>query len=726
MYYQQFEEMDCGAACLRMVARAYGREYGLEELRERTGLSKRGVSLLGISEGAESIGLETLALPLSLNQLKQDVPLPCILPWRGNHFVVLYGIEDDTFYVADPDPRVQLTTLGPEELLLGWSRETDSRGEGVGNVLVLEPTASFKEATSERSVSLWRRLRPYLQPYRGMLLTLLVGLGTVVVIQIAVPLLIREMVDAGVVLDDPDFIWLVVIAQAVLLGMVTVLTAIRGSVLAYVGERTKLVSVSQYLSKLLRLPLAYFDSRSKGDLLQRINDHDRLGDLLSADTVLRLLGLVTFLAFTIVLAAWSWLVFALSLMGSALNVAWARYYLNKQRRHEQGLRGRENREVEQLIELVEGIADIKQYGIADRKRWAWERQRVERTNAETSTQSGERHRRTGSLVIGQVTALAITLVSATAVVQGVLTIGTLVAIHYLLAQMSNPVENYARLTTTYRQLVQTLERIEEVKTKQEERLTSKEVVKHLPGGALSLHSVSFRYNVPQAVEAMRNLTLNIPEGRVMAIVGASGSGKSTLLKLLLGFYTPTGGEILLGDRPLTDYPLAAWRERAILVNQESYLFTDSIAGNITMGSEPIDQERLLRAVQVTQIEGFIQQLPAGFATVVGPAGLGLSRGQRQRLLLARALYHRPAYLFLDEATSGLDAFMEVTIMDELLKYMQGSTVVIVAHRHATFERADHIVMLENGSLIEHGSHEQLMKDRQNYFRLVRNQTILGS
>jgi ATP-binding cassette subfamily B protein len=728
-YYRQYEEMDCGAACLRMVAQAHGMSYGLEELRERTHLSRSGVSLLGISEGAESIGLQTLALPVTVTQLGTDIPLPCILPWRGSHFVVLYGLEDGSFLIADPDPTVQLTTISIDDLTQHWAHTVDERGQPIGNVLVLEPTPEFshRSAAQTKTTDHWQYLKTYLGGHRTELMHLLLGLVLATALQIAFPFLIRALVDQGIVLRDPGFVTLVVVAQGVLLFSTVVLAAVRRNLLIYLSGRANVGMVSEYLAKLLRLPLDYFDSRSTNDILQRVLDHDRLRAFFSGETILRVLGLTAYLAFAVVLLVWSLPIFLLFLAGTLVQALWVRRNVRRHRGSASSRLQDDTHDADQLVELVEGIADLKQYRAGTQKRWAWERHRVARARNEQSRQRSEQWQRSVSTVIIQATALAISFVSATAVIDGRLSIGTLVAIHYVMAQLGNPATEIGRLLEGYEDSRRALERIAEVRQKEEEAsTTTDQPLIHYPKGDLVLQDISFSYPVPQSIPVIDGLSLRLPEGKLTAIVGPSGSGKSTLLKLLLGFYSPTAGSIKLGDHPLSDFPLESWRQQIALVSNEGYLFTDSIAANLSLGYDTIDQDRLRQVARIAQIESFIDQLPNGYATVIGPRGLSVSRGQRQRLLLARALYHRPAYLLLDEATSGLDAFMEVTIMDELLKYMEGSTIVTVAHRYATFERADQIVLLEQGKIVEQGKHDALMQDRRHYYRLVQNQIMLGS
>ncbi|MBB4077883.1 ATP-binding cassette subfamily B protein [Lewinella aquimaris] len=727
-YYRQFEEMDCGATCLRMVARHHGQEYALEELRERTRLSRNGVSLLGISEGAESIGLQTLALPATLAQLEEDIPLPCILPWRGNHFVVLYKIVDGIFHLADPDPTVELTEVSRVDLVAGWSHQVSENREYVGNVLVLEPTPAFRrrKASSGYGGSL-RYVAGYVLSHGKLLANLGAGLLLALVLQLLLPFLLKSMIDLGIVLNDPNFITVVIIAQAVLLLTTTLLAGLRRYILIHIGGRVNVNLVSDYISKLTRLPMEFFDSRSRGDILQRIHDHDRLQEFLTGSTLFRIFNLLNFVAFSVVLLFWSGTVFAIFFVGTLLQVAWVAYFQSRKRKLDTEYFQQSAANNEQLMEIIDGMGEIKQNNAGVQRRWTWERQRAKLYQTTLAINNYDQYQQTVGSLINQFKNLLITLVAALAVTNGSLTIGALVAIFYILAQLNSPIEDLSEFFRGYQESLISLERMNEIYSKADEQSAEEHRMRVVPGdGDIELRELSFHYNIPKAPWVLREVDARIRAGQITAIVGPSGSGKSTLLKLLLGFYQPTEGTILLGGTRLTTIDQRFWRDQVGMVSQDGFIFGDTIARNIVLNEEAIDQERLLEVVKIAQIEQFIDGLPEGYRTVIGETGMGLSKGQQQRILLARAIYHRPPYLFLDEATTGLDAFTEVTIMDNLFNYMKGSTIIIVAHRYSTFERADDILVIEDTQIVERGSHRDLMAERSSYYRLVKNQTLLGS
>ena len=726
-YYHQMEEMDCGATCLRMVARHYGRFYPLERLREKTRISREGVSLLGISEGAESIGLQTLALPVTLEQLEREIPLPCILPWDADHFVVLYKARKGKFEIADPNPRAGKRTVDRAEMLARWAGPTTDDAPPAGTVLVLETTPDFytKDKT-QLDKSSWRYIFEYFRSYSTLLWQFVIGLLLASGLQVLFPFLLKNLVDYGIVNDDIDFILLVVIAQGVLLLFTVLLAALRRYTMLYIGGRVNVRLVSDYLRKLTRLPLQFFDSRSRGDLLQRVNDHERLQNFLTGPTLVRVFSLLNFFAFAIVLALWNLGLFGIFLVGTVLNVAWVAYQESRKRDLDFRLFEQSAGGKEQLMEIIDGMQDIKQSNAAQQKRWAWERQRASLYRTRVRLSGIDQWQRSGGQVINHAKNLLITLVAATAVLRGDLSLGALVAIHYILAQLDTPLEDFTEFARGWRESMISLERMNEIHQKDDEQL-SEHALRVIPEtGDLKLHDVNFHYQIPNAPLVLQNVTAEIPAGKITAIVGTSGSGKSTLLKLIQGFYQPVSGEITVGGTNLQSIDRTFWRSVCGVVSQDGYIFNDTIARNIALGDEYVDQQRLLKAVKIANIERFIDRLPDGYGTVIGSAGVGLSRGQRQRLLIARAIYNRPRYLFLDEATTGLHAYTEVVIMDRLFEELSDSTIVIVAHRNSTFERAHKVLVVEDGRIVESGHHKQLMRDRLQYYRLVRNQTMLGS
>lgn len=749
-YHQQLEAMDCGAACLRMVARFHGRFYSLEYLRERTHISRDGVSLGGISDGAEAIGMQSLALEVSIDQLAEDIPLPCILPWGEDHFVVLHKIKGDKFHVADPDPSIGMQRISRGELLVNWTNQEGNSGSAgatpmggqqtnsadysdyaintySGTCLVLETTPEFFAKDREGvDKSSFGYVLSYIGKYRNLLYQLGAGLLLALVLQIMLPFLLKNLVDVGIVYDDRSFITLVVVAQGVLFLTLTAIAALRRWILLHIGGRVNISLISDFLNKLTRLPMQFFHSRMGADLLQRINDHERVQRFLTGQTLMSVFSFINFLAFGIVLAMWNATILAVFLAGTFLHLMWLFYFQLKKRDldHRRFDQAAENQG--QLMELIAGMSEIKLYGAERQKRWAWERNQARLYRTGLQLMYTDQMQRTGSTVLNEGKNLVITFLAATAVLNNTMSIGMLVAIHYILAQLNTVINDFTEFMRNYQESVISLERMNEIHNKAEEDKPEEKLGIVPDYGDLAVSNLEFQYTGPHSPKILQDVTALFPRGQVTAVVGSSGSGKSTLLKILMGFYQPTAGKVMLGSTKLNAIQNREWRKQIGVVMQDGFLFSDTIARNIALGEEIIDQKRLLQAVRIARIQTFIESLPMGYKTPVGEKGMGLSQGQKQRLLIARAIYKDPEFLFLDEATTGLNAFTEVLIMDELMEFFAGKTIIMVAHRHTTIQRADQIIVLESGEVVEQGRHDELMYAGASYYRLVKNQKELGN
>ncbi|MEL7376354.1 MAG: peptidase domain-containing ABC transporter, partial [Bacteroidota bacterium] len=654
-YYQQLERMDCGAACLRMVARHYGRFYSLEYLREKAGISRSGVSLLGISEAAESIGLRTLALEVTIDQLCSDIPLPCILPWGQDHFVVLYQIKkDEQFFIADPNPGRGLRRLSRAELLAEWADRNGPGGIPAGKCLVLETSPDFfakdREGLSKGHSSY---IIGHFRRYKSLVWQLAAGLVLGMILQIVLPFLIKNMIDVGVVHIDWSFVKLVIVAQAVLLLTMTLLATLRRWILLHIGDRVNISLVSDFLHKLTRLPLNFFQSRMKGDLLQRINDHERVQRFLTGRALSSVFGLFSLLAFSVVLGLWSMPVLLIFLFGTLINLSWVLFFQHRKRDLDYRRFDQSAENQSQLMELIDGMQEIKLYGAERSKRWAWERQQAGLYRTSVKTMQIDQVQRTGGQIINDGKNIFITLITVGYVLEGSMSLGMLVAIHYILAHLNTPIAEFTEFMRAYQESSISLERMNEVHDKSDEENPDRKLgIISAEDADLRLDRVRFRYGNEHAPWVLRDLSVTIPSGKVTAIVGSSGSGKSTLLNLLMGFLQPTDGKVLVGETNLAAIQNEVWRSKLGVVLQEGYIFSDTIARNIALGDEIIDEERLLSAVRIARIQHFIESLPQGYGTRVGQNGMGISQGQRQRILIARAIYRRPDYLFLDEATTG--------------------------------------------------------------------------
>lgn len=745
-YHQQMEAMDCGAACLRMVADHLGRLHSLEYLREHTHISRDGVTLAGISDGADDIGLQSLALEITLDQLREDIPLPCILAWGEDHFVVLYQVKGDKFYVADPDPSVGMHKYSYGDMQLYWatnnqSAETrqdhkfleenfkvaNSKGAATGICLVLETTPDFLAKNREDvDKSSFSYVLAYIYKYKELLYQLGAGLILACFLQWLLPFLIKSLVDVGIVYDDKNFITLIILAQGVLFVALTMIIALRRYILIQIGSRVNIGLISDFLSKLTRLPLEFFHSRMGADLLQRINDHERVQRFLTGQTIMSIFSFFNFVAFGIVLAMWNLTILGVFIAGTALHLGWLFFFQFRKRDLDHRRFDQSAESQGQLTEIIGGMSEIKLYGAERYKRWNWERNQARLYHTSQKLMYFEQVQRMGSSLLSEGKNLLITFIAATAVLNNTMSIGMLVAIHYILANLNTVISDFTDFIRHYQESIISLERMNEIHDKEEEDSPEEQLGIVPDVGNLVVEKADFQYTGPHSPKILKKIDAVFERGKITAIVGSSGSGKSTLLKVLMGFYEVTDGKVMLGTTNLNSIENREWRKKIGVVMQDGYLFSDTIARNIALGEGVIDHQRLLNAVRIARIQTFIESLPMGYKTPVGERGMGLSQGQKQRLLIARAIYKDPEILFLDEATTGLNAFMEVLIMDDLLDHFKGRTVIMVAHRHTTVARAHRIIVIESGEVVEAGAHEELLYARDTYWRMVENQKELGN
>lgn len=723
-FYQQLDAMDCGATCLRMVARYFGRYYSLEYLRELTYMGKQGVSLLGISDAAEHIGIQSLAVKTTFDRLSRDIPMPCIAHWRQEHFVVVYKANHKFVWIADPAAgKFKLTK---EEFLENWLSDQEE-GEELGVLLLMETTPEFYERDGDKiDKSGFKYVFSYFRKFKGLIFQLLVGLILGSVLQVIAPFLIKSIVDIGIGNIDLTFIWLIVIAQLVLFITNGAVELFRSWIFLHVGVRVNISLISDFLIKLTRLPLRFFDAKMTGDLMQRITDHERVQRFLTSTTLESIFSLFTFVVFSFILFSWNTEVFLLFLVGTLANLAWI-FFFQKRRRELDYKRFDQSAENQgNLIEMISGMQEIKLHNAEKQKRWAWERIQARLFRTSMSALRIEQLQRSGASFINETKNIFIIFVVAKAVLDGVMTLGMLVAIQYIIGQLNAPLNRFIEFIRSLQDAKISLERMNEIHSKEDEENIEDKITLLPEFGDLTMEKVHFQYSGPHSPMILKNVSLRIPKGKTTAIVGTSGSGKTTILKLLLNFYNPTDGSIRLGDVNLKNLHNRLWRSKCGVVRQDGYIFNDSIAKNIALGDEIVNKQKLLNAVKVANIQNFIESLPLGYNTKIGREGLGLSQGQRQRLLIARAVYKDPDYIFFDEATTALDSYNEMVIMENLEDFFRGKTVVIVAHRLSTVMNADNIIVIESGEIVEQGTHEELTYIRGAYYQLVRNQLELGA
>lgn len=727
----QPDSMDCGAASLSMITKYYGKEVDIDKIRELTYLAKDGVSLFSISEAATVLGFKTIGGNITFDKLKKDALLPCIVHWKQNHFVVVYRIKkkglfrkSNKVYVADPAfGKVSYTE---DDFKKEWiSNQSDGKEKGV--VLLLEPTQDFyskkNDIINKRS---FKFLFSYFLKYRNFFAQVLIGLMLGSLFQLIFPFLTQSIVDTGIQNKNIDFIYLVLLAQLMLVVSRMSVEFIRRWILLHISTRINISLISDFFIKLMKLPMSFFDSKLTGDILQRIDDHERIQEFLTSRTFEVIFSIFTFIVFGVVLWIYNFKIFSIFLLGSLLYAVWIIVFLKKRRTLDYKYFDARSRNQSKIFQLIQGMQEIKLQNAEQRKRWDWEDVQADLFEINVLALKLKQTQEAGNIFINEVKNIVITIFAALAVINNEMTLGMMLATQYIIGQLSMPIEQTVNFIHDFQNAKISLERINEIHNKEEEnfkRFTfpGKNIKK-----SISINNLVFQYEGPHSKKVLSNICLTIPEGKVTAIVGASGSGKTTLIKLLLQYYKPVTGKITIGGIDLNDINTTYWRNQCGAVMQDGFIFSESIARNIAVGDGEIDKEKLLNAAKIANIHDFIMTLPLKYNTIIGSEGQNISQGQKQRILIARAVYRNPGFLFFDEATNSLDANNERVIVENLLEFYKEKTVLIVAHRLSTVKRADQIIVLDDGKIVEVGNHDSLTIKRGAYFQLVKNQLELGN
>lgn len=771
--------MDCGPTCLRMVAKYYKKNVPLQYIRDKTQIGKQGVSFLGISDAAEAIGLRAKAVKVDTDTLLNEAKLPAILHWNQNHFVVLYDYKKNKTHIADPAKGLVKYTR--KEFTERWASDRSEKGE-IGIALLLEPSPAFHandfSIISKDGGLQFKNIFNYLLPYRKLVYQLFLGLIVASLLQLILPFLTQSVVDTGISTGNLSFIYVVLLAQLALFAGRMAVEFVRSWILLHISTRINLSILTDFFIKLMKLPVSFFDSKKTGDILQRMNDHGRIESFLTGSSLNTLFSLFNLLVFSVVLIAFNATIFGVFLLSTFLYSGWVILFLKKRKVLDYQRFEVASKVQSSTIQLVQGMQEIKLNGVEKPMRWAWESLQVRLFALSMKSLSLNQWQQIGAFFVNEGKNLIITFIAAKAVIDGQMTLGSMLAVQYIVGQLNSPIEQLIGFLQSWQNAKISMDRLNEIHTMPDEESETEGLHYILPtalagqviGGTLpevtlptfknlseennvtpvsqfneervidaaslgvpflrdcgeiQFHNVSFTYPGAGNEPVLRDISVAIPRGKTTAIVGISGSGKTTLLKLLLKFYEPQRGHIKLDETSLTDISHKIWRSHCGVVMQESFIFSDTIARNIAVGAERINMKRLHHAVEVANVREFIESLPLGFNTRIGAEGVGVSAGQKQRLLIARAVYRDPEFIFFDEATNSLDANNESVIINNLHSFFKGRTVIVVAHRLSTVKHADQIVVLKKGIISEHGTHQDLIKRKGDYFTLVKNQLELG-
>ena len=725
----QYDTMMCGVTCLQMICKYLGKDFSIEYLSKLCFATSEGVSMLGLRESAKTLGLKTICTSISLKDIEL-ASLPCILYWNQNHFVVLYKVKKrKKFYIADPGKGLMIYKI--DEFKQHWI-SNGANEEDKGIAMFLETTPAFfchkmqaKENIKDKRS--FRFLFGYVKKYRKYFGQIILGLIVGSLLQLVLPFLTQSIVDVGIKNQDIGFVWLILLGQLMLTISRTAIDFIRRWLLLHISLRINISLVSDFFIKLLKLPMSFFDTKLMGDLMQRMNDHSRVNNFLTQQTLNITFAMLTFMVFSVVLFFYNKLVFAIFLLGSFLYGVWMTLFLKRRKVLDYELFEQQAINNNKTYEFITSMQEIKLQDCEQRRRWEWENTQADLFGVQMKLLKLQQSQEAGSIFINEVKNIIITVVAATAVIHGQMTLGMMLAVQYIIGQLNSPVEQLMNFFYCLQDVKISLERINEIHQMDDEN--GKEGLQTSiedKNEGIDIKNIMFKYDPHALHKTIDGVSIHIPQGKVTAIVGASGSGKTTLIRLMLGYYPVLEGQINIGNTDINKLNKKWWRRQCGVVMQDGIIFSESIARNIAVDDGDIDKERLVKAAEIACIKDYVMALPLKFNTKIGRDGVGLSQGQKQRILIARAVYKNPDYIFLDEATNSLDANNERSIVENLDRFYKGKTVVIVAHRLSTVKNADQIIVIGHGKVVEVGNHESLTAKRGAYYNLVKNQLELGN
>ena len=722
---RQLDAMDCGPACLAYISKIYDKKYSLQYLREICYISKRGVTLLGILEAGKAIGFEVFSTKVDLDTIINKVKLyPCIIHWEQNHFVVLNKIvktKKSKLYFYLMDPRSGFIKLNEKQFRNGWLGNNDK-----GIVAFFEPKDEFLNISIEKQKKInYEELLYSLHPYKKKFVLLIFLVFASSLITLVFPFFTKELIDNGISQKNLNLISLILLAQLSLFLGSMIINVIRNWLTLYIGTYVSINLISDFITKLVKLPMKNFDNHMIGDLNQRIIDNERIERLITSESITTFFSIFSFLVFFVVLAYFNIITLVIYFALTLIGLLWSIYWINKKKILDFYEFQLKSKNQESIFEIFSGIRDIKLFQLENFKLTKWQSVQNELLSLNIKILKIDQIQTFGYQFINQLKNIIVTYFVAILVLKGKMSLGTLLSISYIIGEMNSPIAQLVSFIKKLQEAKLSFTRLSEISTQLPEENNFNKQLNTKNNEGIVINNLSFSYENIQSSIVLNNINITIPNSKVTAIVGHSGSGKTTLMKILLRFYEPTKGNIYFnGDDILTISPNDL-RKHIGTVLQDGFIFSETIERNVVTNSEEADLEKLNNALKIACIFDFVNSLPQKHNTIIGSLGNNLSTGQKQRILIARAIYKNPNYLFLDEATSALDSKTEKIIHNNLIEFYKNKTVLIIAHRLSTVKNADNIIVLDSGKVVESGNHKELIEKKGAYYDLINNQLELS-